>query len=81
MMIKSSADSINGKFVLARKPAIWLLIIATLGLALRVYAPADWEVVRTCGGLVQMFCMGVLAAQHLPIWAPSAAPKIPADYL
>lgn len=41
MMIKSSADSINGKFVLARKPAIWLLIIASLGLALRVYAPVD----------------------------------------
>lgn len=80
-MTKASMTDINGKFTLARKPAIWLLCASTIGLLLRAYTPLDWPAIRILGGLVHLFCVGILVAPHLAIWELRAAPDAPAEPL
>lgn len=79
-MTNLSMTDINGKFTLARKPAIWLLCLSTMGLILRAYTPLDWPAVRILGGLVHLFCVGILVAPHLPIWGMRSAPEVKAEH-
>ena len=61
-------QSIKTKFQLATKPAFCLAGIAAAGLLMFAYGPREWLLFRVLGAFLQMFCMGVLAAQHMSIW-------------
>lgn len=61
-------QSLKSKFQIAPKLALCLAGLTVTGLLLLAVLPVEWKALRTLVAVVQMFCVGVLVSQHLPIW-------------
>ena len=71
--------TLQGKFHLAKVPARVLVATGIAGLLIQGYMPAQWFQIRVFGGVLQMLCLGMLAAQHMAIWEPLSHNVKPAD--
>lgn len=65
-------QSLKGKFHLARKPAIMLASVISLGAVALAYLPSSWSLLRAAALFASAFCAGLLVSQHAAIWEDSA---------